>query len=112
MAEPTQRPERDTDTDTRRDLDWQVAAAQSEASRVFLHNDDVTPWDFVVAVLRIIFFFSSREAEHITATAHFNGVAFVIALPFEEAKYRVGRAHSMARAAHYPLTLSIELETE
>src|SRR5262245_51312333 len=114
MADPD--PRRDhpsgTELETIQDLDWQVATAQSEVCRVFLHNDEVTPWDFVVYVLRAIFFFSSPDAERITATAHFHGVAFVIALPFEEAKYRVGKAHSMARAANYPLTLSIELETE
>lgn len=71
----------------------------------------MTPWDFVVYVLCAVFFFSTSDAEHITATAHFNGVAFVMALPLEDAKYRVGQAHNLARAADYPLSLSIELES-
>ena len=105
-------PEVEHDQDLEQDLGFTVAPSLGERAKILLHNDDVTPWDFVVAVLRAVFFFSSPEAERITATAHFNGVAFVIALPLEEAKYRVGKAHNMARAANYPLTLSIEIESE
>jgi ATP-dependent Clp protease adapter protein ClpS len=38
------------------------------------------------------------------------GIAYVMTLPLEEAKYRVGKAHGIARAAGYPLTFSIEPE--
>ena len=78
--------------------------------RILLHNDDATPFDFVIAVLRAVFYFSARDAERITAEAHFNGMAYVATLPLEEAKYRVGKAHGMARAAGYPLTFTIEPE--
>jgi len=78
--------------------------------RVLIHNDDVTPFDFVMAVLRAVFFLSGRDALAVTTRAHVTGIAYVMTLPYEEAKYRVGKAHTLARAAGYPLTFSIEPE--
>jgi ATP-dependent Clp protease adaptor protein ClpS len=76
--------------------------------RVLIHNDDVTPFDFVIAVLRAVFELSGRDALAVTTRAHVTGTAYVATLPYEEAKYRVGKAHSLARSAGYPLTFSIE----
>jgi ATP-dependent Clp protease adaptor protein ClpS len=79
--------------------------------RVLIHNDDVTPFEFVISVLRSIFKLSAPDAWAVTTRAHVTGIAYVMTLPFEEAKYRVGQAHSLARANGYPLTFSIEPET-
>jgi ATP-dependent Clp protease adaptor protein ClpS len=103
------RQESETERDTERDLEWRLAEA-SDSTRVLLHNDNVTPMNFVVAVLRGVFYLSASDAEAIMLDAHFNGVAYVMTLPHEEAKYRVGKAHGLARAAGYPLTLSLEPE--
>jgi ATP-dependent Clp protease adapter protein ClpS len=43
-------------------------------------------------------------------TAHFTGLAYVQTVGLEEAKYRVGQAHGLARANGYPLTFTIEPE--
>jgi ATP-dependent Clp protease adaptor protein ClpS len=75
---------------------------------VLVHNDDVTPFEFVIAVLRVVFKLSSPDALAVTTRAHVTGVAYVATLPQEEAKYRVGKAHGLARSAGYPLTFSIE----
>ncbi|MEK6574959.1 MAG: ATP-dependent Clp protease adaptor ClpS [Chloroflexota bacterium] len=48
----------------------------------------------------------------VTHAAHVRGIALVGVYPFEEAKYRVGQAHSLARAEGYPLTLTVEPEDE
>jgi len=76
--------------------------------RVLIHNDDVTPMDFVVGVLREIFKKGVTDAMQIMLTAHFTGVALVVVLPLEEAELRVQQAHSVARTAKYPLTFSYE----
>ena len=78
--------------------------------RVLIHNDDVTPIEFVIGVLRMVFSLPGMDAVAVTMRAHYRGLAYVMTLPFEEAKYRVGRAHGLARAAGYPLTFSIEPE--
>ncbi|HLF28058.1 MAG TPA: ATP-dependent Clp protease adaptor ClpS [Anaerolineae bacterium] len=75
---------------------------------VFVHNDDVTPFEFVVAVLQAIFELPAPEAYRVTLTAHEHGRAYVATLPVEDAKYRVYRAHRAARARNYPLTFSIQ----
>ena len=78
--------------------------------KVLLHNDDVTPYDFVVNVLRTVFGFSWPKAIAVTQAAHMRNIALVGVYPLEDAKYKVGQAHGLARAEGYPLTLSIEPE--
>ncbi len=56
-----------------------------------------------------VFHLSGRTAYAVTLRAHVTGVAYVTTLPVEEAKYRVGQAHGLARQAGYPLTFSLEL---
>jgi ATP-dependent Clp protease adapter protein ClpS len=57
-----------------------------------------------------VFGLSPPEAERVTAHAHFNGLAYVMTLPIEEAKHRVGQAYGIARQAGFPLTFTVELE--
>lgn len=87
---------------------------QSEAIeppvRVFIHNDDVTPYDFVVAVLQRFFGLNPLDAELVTYTAHRSGVAYVTTLPRSEAEEKVGQAYLAAGLEGYPLTFTIESE--
>ncbi|MCB8984297.1 MAG: ATP-dependent Clp protease adaptor ClpS [Ardenticatenaceae bacterium] len=78
--------------------------------RVLIHNDEVTPYDFVVLILQKIFQLTSLEAEHVTFVAHTAGIAYVTTLPRAEAQKRVGKAHFAASLEGYPLTFSIEPE--
>jgi ATP-dependent Clp protease adaptor protein ClpS len=103
-------PEIETERKIRLD---EITVAETELEppyRILIHNDDMTPFDFVMAVLRAVFYLSGRDALAVTTRAHVTGIAYVMTLPYEEAKYRVGKAHSLARAAGYPLTFSIEPE--
>ena len=86
----------------------ETEAERDPPYRVLLHNDEVTPWGFVVVVLRLVFDFGQARAEQITMEAHQTGVAQVATLPKEQAKYCVGKAHSLAREAGHPLTFSLE----
>ena len=78
--------------------------------KVFVHNDDITPMWFVTKVLQGIFGLEAQRAEQVMLEAHTEGVAFVVALSLEQAEFRVEQAHSMARAARYPLTFTYEPE--
>ena len=78
--------------------------------KVLIHNDEVTPYDFVVAILIRIFQLTPIIAEHITYLAHTKGVALVTVLPKSEAQRRVGKAHFAARLEGFPLTFTIEPE--
>jgi ATP-dependent Clp protease adaptor protein ClpS len=99
----------DADTDTERDLEYIVAEDTGDKANVIIHNDDVTPFDFVIAVLSGVFQVSGRQAYAITLRAHVTGAAYVVTLALEEAKYRVGQAHGVARQAGYPLSFTIEV---
>ena len=78
--------------------------------RVLIHNDEVTPYDFVIVVLVRIFQIGPLDAEAITWAAHTDGIAQVAVLPLSEANKRVGRAHFAAALEGYPLSFSIEPE--
>ena len=76
--------------------------------RVLVHNDEVTPYDFVIVILVRIFDISPIDAEMITWIAHTDGYAQVAVLPLGEANSRVGRAHFAAALEGYPLSFTIE----
>jgi ATP-dependent Clp protease adaptor protein ClpS len=78
--------------------------------RVIIHNDDVTPMDFVVYVLERIFFVSGPDAVEIMYTAHYRGAAYVQTLPRTEAQSRIGKAHFAAGLEGFPLHFSMEPE--
>ncbi len=78
--------------------------------RILIHNDDVTPYDFVITVLVSVFKLSREIAEHITVTAHFTGVALVMVRPKREAESLVKKAHMAARLEGFPLTFTLEPE--
>jgi ATP-dependent Clp protease adaptor protein ClpS len=78
--------------------------------RVIIHNDDVTPMDFVVNVLASIFFLFQPDAMEVMLVAHFKGAAYVQTLPKTEAEKRINKAHFAAGLEGYPLHFSIEPE--
>ena len=78
--------------------------------RVIVHNDTVTPMDFVVQVLKTIFFLSNDKAAEIMLTAHIYGHAYVQTVSKSEAEKRINKAHFAAAAEEYPLHFSMEPE--
>ena len=78
--------------------------------RVIIHNDDVTPMDFVVNVLTSIFMLNQPDSMEVMLSAHFNGEALVQILPKSEAEKRINKAHFAAGLEGYPLHFSIEPE--
>ncbi|MEK6750801.1 MAG: ATP-dependent Clp protease adaptor ClpS [Chloroflexota bacterium] len=78
--------------------------------RIIIHNDNVTPMDFVVEVLKVIFFLSNDRAAEIMLVAHIKGSAYVQSLPRREAEKRIQHAHHAAGMEGYPLHFSTEPE--
>jgi|HigsolmetaAR206D_1030411.scaffolds.fasta_scaffold11987_1 ATP-dependent Clp protease adaptor protein ClpS len=99
-------------TTTTTDLELVVVSDEELARpyRVMIENDDVTPMEFVVFVLLMIFELDAERAQEIMLTAHYEGEAYVVTLPYEEAKARVYRAHTLARQNNYPLSFYLEQE--
>jgi ATP-dependent Clp protease adaptor protein ClpS len=88
----------------------QQETAYEPLFRVIIHNDDVTPMDFVVHVLRNIFMLLLPDAVEIMYTAHYRGEAVVQILPRSEAENRINKAHFAAGLEGYPLHFSMEPE--
>lgn len=78
--------------------------------RVLIHNDDVTPMDFVVHVLNTIFMLLPPDAIKVMYLAHYRGEAVVQILPRSEAEKRINKAHFAAGLEGYPLHFSMEAE--
>ncbi len=78
--------------------------------RVIIHNDDVTPMDFVMHILVTVFSVPGENALTIMYTAHLNGAAYVQTLPKLEARKLINKAHFAARMKGYPLKFSMERE--
>ena len=78
--------------------------------QVIIHNDNITPMDFVVHVLKTCFYLSNPQSAEIMLSAHIYGSAYVQTLAKSEAKKRVDRAHAEAHNAGYPLKFTLEPE--
>lgn len=78
--------------------------------RVIIHNDDVTPMDFVVQILTSIFFLGQPHALEVMLIAHYRGMAYVQTLSKTEAEKRIHKAHFATGLEGYPLHFSMEPE--
>ncbi len=76
--------------------------------RVLIHDDPITPMEFVVRVLQKIFRLDARVSREVMLEAHAEEVAQVGVYAFERAEFLIGRAHSVSRTAKYPLTFTME----
>lgn len=75
---------------------------------VILHNDDVTPMDFVVDLLISLFGRPLAEAVVLMLEVHETGASTVCSCPQERAELYVEQVHSLARPRGFPLTASCE----
>ena len=78
--------------------------------QVIIHNDPVTPMDFVVHILKTIFYLSNDRAANIMFTAHIYNSAYVQTVAKSTAEKRLQRAHAEAHNAGYPLKFTMEPE--
>ncbi len=75
---------------------------------VYMLNDDFTTMDFVVEVLRTVFYRNAADAEQIMLEIHNNGKALVGTYSYDIARSKVNMAEQMAREEGFPLRLHIE----
>ena len=78
--------------------------------KVILLNDDFTPRDFVVKVLRQVFRMSEGEAMGVMLAAHQLGASVVAVFTREVAEEKSRQATDMGAAEGYPLTFTTEKE--
>jgi ATP-dependent Clp protease adaptor protein ClpS len=80
--------------------------------RVLLHNDDFTPRDFVVRVLKLVFRMDADRARRVMMIAHTRGVCVVAVYTRDVAETKATQGTEMGRREGYPLTFRTEPEPE
>ena len=78
--------------------------------KVILLNDDFTPREFVVRVLKVVFRMDRNEAYTVMLTAHQRGACVVAVFTFEIAEEKAKTATEMGIREGYPLTFTTERE--
>ena len=78
--------------------------------KVILVNDDYTPREFVVQVLKAEFRMNADQAYRVMMTAHQRGVCVVAVLEKDVAETKATRATDAGRAKGYPLLFTTEPE--
>jgi ATP-dependent Clp protease adaptor protein ClpS len=78
--------------------------------KVLLLNDDFTPRDFVVRVLKAEFRMTEDQAHRVMVTAHTKGSCVVAVFTQEVAETKATRATDMARKEGFPLLFTTEPE--
>ena len=78
--------------------------------KVILVNDDYTPREFVIRVLKAEFRMSESQAHRVMITAHQKGVCVVAVFTKEIAESKATNATDAARKQGYPLLFTTEPE--
>jgi ATP-dependent Clp protease adaptor protein ClpS len=78
--------------------------------KVILVNDDFTPREFVVTVLKAEFRMTEDQAHKVMITAHRRGVCVVAVFTKDVAETKATRATDAGRAKGYPLLFTTEPE--
>src|SRR5258708_29476806 len=76
--------------------------------KVLLHNDDYTPMEFVVLILREVFNKSDADSTAIMLHAHTHGFAVAGIYSFEIAETKVQQTMALASKASFPLLCTME----
>ena len=82
--------------------------ADPQKYKVILHNDDFTPMDFVVFILREFFHKTEEEANSITLQVHKLGQGIAGVYDYQLAEQKVYDVTECAREHEYPLKVSGE----
>lgn len=78
--------------------------------KVLLLNDDYTPMDFVVHVLKRFFNKDQVEAERITMNVHNQGVGLCGIYTYEVAETKTAHVMDLSRRSQHPLQCKVEKE--
>jgi ATP-dependent Clp protease adaptor protein ClpS len=78
--------------------------------KVILINDDYTPREFVVTVLKAEFRMNEDQAYNVMITAHKKGVCVVAVFTRDVAETKATRATDAGRSKGYPLQFTTEPE--
>jgi ATP-dependent Clp protease adaptor protein ClpS len=99
-----------TDTITKPNTKDEVKIERPRLHKVILVNDDFTPREFVVTVLKAEFRMSEDQALRVMMTAHRRGTCVVAVYTKDVAEAKATKATDAGRRQGYPLLFTTEPE--
>ena len=78
--------------------------------KVILLNDDYTPREFVVQVLKAVFRMNEVHAYHVMMTAHRRGACVIAVFTRDVADTKAKQATELGKSSGYPLYFTTEPE--
>jgi ATP-dependent Clp protease adaptor protein ClpS len=78
--------------------------------KVILLNDDFTPREFVVTVLKAVFRMNEDQAYNVMITAHKRGACVIAVFTRDVAETKAKEATELGKAKGYPLFFTTEPE--
>ncbi len=99
-----------SETNVRPRTNTRLKVERPKLHKVLLVNDDFTPREFVVQVLKGEFRTTEDEAYRIMITAHQRGVCVVAVFTRDVAETKATRATDAGKAAGFPLLFTTEPE--
>jgi ATP-dependent Clp protease adaptor protein ClpS len=95
---------------TERRTKEQTKTKKPSLYKCILLNDDYTPMEFVVEILKQIFHKPQAEATRIMLHVHQNGMGVAGVYPYEIAETKIRTVEEMARESQFPLKCVMEKE--
>lgn len=99
-----------TSVNTRSRTETKPQTERPKVYKVLLLNDDYTPREFVVSVLRAVFRMTTDEAHAVMLTAHMRGLCVVAVYTRDIAETKATQATDMAQREGFPLLFTTEPE--
>jgi ATP-dependent Clp protease adaptor protein ClpS len=88
----------------------QLKTERPRLHKVILVNDDYTPREFVVMVLKAVFRMTVEQSYRVMLTAHQRGTCVVAVFTKDVAESKATEATDLGREAGYPLLFTTEPE--
>jgi ATP-dependent Clp protease adaptor protein ClpS len=98
-----------TSTDTEVIIDEKIKEVDNKPVKynVIMLNDDYTPMDWVISILKTIFKHSDSSAEALTMTIHNDGSAVVGTYSYEIAEMKAIETTKLSRSNGFPLQVTV-----
>jgi ATP-dependent Clp protease adaptor protein ClpS len=95
---------------TKRRTKVQTKIERPKLWKVILLNDDFTPREFVVQVLKAVFRMNAEHAHQVMMTAHRRGACVIAVFTKDVADTKAKEATELGKQAGYPLYFTTEPE--
>ena len=99
-----------TDVTTKRRAKTALKTERPRLHKVILVNDDYTPREFVVVVLKAVFRMNADQAYRVMMTAHQRGACVIAVFTRDVAETKAKEGTELGKSKGYPLFFTTEPE--